>query len=207
MRRARAEGRVGHAPTIIGHMPTRQPGRSPRAEEGGTVPTGVTIRDVREQLFGAAERILLRDGPDALTSRAVAASPAVPPRGRTALLRRRAEQQPAQRRHALLQFGHPPGQLSHPCVQPGLIRPQRGGRGLQLRDPRLGPPGPGTPATDISILIDHRHGKHMIQHTPLQQPRHASNPACRDPGAPRPTGSPITYASPKASKRAPSSGM
>ena len=33
----------------------------------------------------------------------------------------------------------------------------------------------------------------MIQHTPLQQPRHAPNPACRDPGAPRPTGSPITY--------------
>src|SRR5208283_1266560 len=109
--------------------------------------------------------------------------PAVPPRGRTALLRRRAEQQPAQRRHALLQPGHLPGQLSHPRVQPGLIRPQRGGRGLQLRDPRLGPPGPGTPVTDISILIDHRHGKHMIQHTPLQQPRHAPNPACRDPRA------------------------
>jgi AcrR family transcriptional regulator len=35
------------------------------------VPTGVAIRDVREQLFGAAERILLRDGPNALTSRAV----------------------------------------------------------------------------------------------------------------------------------------
>jgi AcrR family transcriptional regulator len=35
------------------------------------VPTGVHIRDVREQLFGAAERILLRDGPHALTSRAV----------------------------------------------------------------------------------------------------------------------------------------
>ena len=33
----------------------------------------------------------------------------------------------------------------------------------------------------------------MTQHTPLQQPRHASNPACRDPDAPRPTGSPITY--------------
>src|ERR1700733_1176032 len=36
-----------------------------------TVPTGVAIRDVREQLFGAAERILLRSGPSALTSRAV----------------------------------------------------------------------------------------------------------------------------------------
>ncbi|MDH6142894.1 MULTISPECIES: TetR/AcrR family transcriptional regulator [Kitasatospora] len=35
------------------------------------MPTGVAIRDVREQLFGAAERILLRDGPSALTSRAV----------------------------------------------------------------------------------------------------------------------------------------
>jgi AcrR family transcriptional regulator len=37
------------------------------------VPTGVAIRDVREQLFGAAERVLLRDGPNALTSRAVTA--------------------------------------------------------------------------------------------------------------------------------------
>jgi len=35
------------------------------------VPTGVAIRDPREQLFDAAERILLRDGPNALTSRAV----------------------------------------------------------------------------------------------------------------------------------------
>jgi AcrR family transcriptional regulator len=31
----------------------------------------VAIRDVREQLFDAAERVLLRDGPSALTSRAV----------------------------------------------------------------------------------------------------------------------------------------
>jgi AcrR family transcriptional regulator len=31
----------------------------------------VAIRDAREQLFGAAERVLLRDGPNALTSRAV----------------------------------------------------------------------------------------------------------------------------------------
>jgi AcrR family transcriptional regulator len=37
------------------------------------VPTGVAIRDVREQLFSAAERILLKDGPNALTSRAVTA--------------------------------------------------------------------------------------------------------------------------------------
>jgi AcrR family transcriptional regulator len=35
------------------------------------VPTGVAIRDPRQQLFDAAERILLRDGPSALTSRAV----------------------------------------------------------------------------------------------------------------------------------------
>jgi AcrR family transcriptional regulator len=35
------------------------------------VPTGVAIRDVREQLFAAAERVLVRDGPNALTSRAV----------------------------------------------------------------------------------------------------------------------------------------
>ncbi len=35
------------------------------------MPTGVAIRDVREQLFTAADRVLLRDGPNALTSRAV----------------------------------------------------------------------------------------------------------------------------------------
>ncbi|MEU4996942.1 TetR family transcriptional regulator [Streptomyces sp. NPDC021622] len=35
------------------------------------MPTGVAIHDAREQLFDAAERILLRDGPSALTSRAV----------------------------------------------------------------------------------------------------------------------------------------
>jgi AcrR family transcriptional regulator len=35
------------------------------------VPTGVAIRDPREQLFDAAERVLLRAGPGALTSRAV----------------------------------------------------------------------------------------------------------------------------------------
>jgi AcrR family transcriptional regulator len=35
------------------------------------VPTGVALRDVREQLFDAAERVLLRGGPHALTSRAV----------------------------------------------------------------------------------------------------------------------------------------
>lgn len=35
------------------------------------MPIGVAIRDVREQLFAAAERVLLRDGPSMLTSRAV----------------------------------------------------------------------------------------------------------------------------------------
>jgi AcrR family transcriptional regulator len=37
------------------------------------MPTGVHLRDVRKQLFDAAERVLLRDGPNALTSRAVTA--------------------------------------------------------------------------------------------------------------------------------------
>jgi AcrR family transcriptional regulator len=46
-------------------MPTRQPTHM------CIVPTGIPIHDIREQLFGAAERVLLRDGPDALTSRAV----------------------------------------------------------------------------------------------------------------------------------------
>lgn len=41
------------------------------------MPTGVAIRDVREQLFAAAERILLRDGANALTSRAVTAEAGV----------------------------------------------------------------------------------------------------------------------------------
>jgi AcrR family transcriptional regulator len=35
------------------------------------MPTGVHLRDVRKQLFDAAWRVLLRDGPNALTSRAV----------------------------------------------------------------------------------------------------------------------------------------
>ncbi len=37
------------------------------------MPTGVAIRDPRGQLFDAAERVLLRDGPGGLTSRAVTA--------------------------------------------------------------------------------------------------------------------------------------
>lgn len=35
------------------------------------MPTGVALHDVRQQLFDAAERVLFRDGPEALTSRAV----------------------------------------------------------------------------------------------------------------------------------------
>ena len=41
------------------------------------MPTGVALRDVREQLFDAAERILLREGQQALTSRAVTAEAGV----------------------------------------------------------------------------------------------------------------------------------
>jgi len=37
------------------------------------MPTGVHLRDARKQLFDAAERVLLRAGPSALTSRAVTA--------------------------------------------------------------------------------------------------------------------------------------
>jgi len=37
------------------------------------MPTGIALRDVREQLFAAAERVLLSAGPNALTSRAVTA--------------------------------------------------------------------------------------------------------------------------------------
>ena len=41
------------------------------------MPTGVAIRDPRGQLFDAAERVLLRDGPSGLTSRAVTAEAGV----------------------------------------------------------------------------------------------------------------------------------
>ncbi|WP_020662625.1 TetR/AcrR family transcriptional regulator [Amycolatopsis benzoatilytica] len=37
------------------------------------MPTGIHLRDVRAQLFDAAERVLLREGPGGLTSRAVTA--------------------------------------------------------------------------------------------------------------------------------------
>src|SRR5436305_2966031 len=51
----------------MGDRPLRQPSR----QNEDAVPTGVALRDVREQLFDAAERVLLRAGPSALTSRAV----------------------------------------------------------------------------------------------------------------------------------------
>ncbi|MFD0891089.1 TetR/AcrR family transcriptional regulator, partial [Streptosporangium algeriense] len=35
------------------------------------MPTGVALQDVRQQLFDAAERVLLQDGANGLTSRAV----------------------------------------------------------------------------------------------------------------------------------------
>ena len=41
------------------------------------MPTGMAIRDPRRQLFEAAERILLRDGPGGLTSRSVTAEAGV----------------------------------------------------------------------------------------------------------------------------------
>ena len=41
------------------------------------MPTGTAIRDPRQQLFSAAERVLLRAGPSALTSRAVTAEAGV----------------------------------------------------------------------------------------------------------------------------------
>src|SRR3984957_1427952 len=47
------------------------------AEGTDGVPTGVAIRDPRGQLFEAAERVLLRDGPGGLTSRAVTAEAGV----------------------------------------------------------------------------------------------------------------------------------
>jgi AcrR family transcriptional regulator len=40
-------------------------------KEDQAMPTGVALRDVRQQLFDAAERVLLRDGANGLTSRAV----------------------------------------------------------------------------------------------------------------------------------------
>jgi AcrR family transcriptional regulator len=55
----------------MGDCPLVKAASHHRVKRRSTVPTGVAIRDVREQLFDAAERVLLRDGPSALTSRAV----------------------------------------------------------------------------------------------------------------------------------------
>ncbi len=41
------------------------------------MPTGTALQDARQQLFDAAERVLLRDGPNALTSRSVTAEAGV----------------------------------------------------------------------------------------------------------------------------------
>jgi AcrR family transcriptional regulator len=60
--------RSGHLPTLVGNRPFSQ---RPIRENVWRMPTGTAILDAREQLFAAAERVLLRDGPNALTSRAV----------------------------------------------------------------------------------------------------------------------------------------
>ena len=113
----------------------------------------------------------------AASGRAVLASAsAAAARGRGALFAGGAEQQPAQRRDRLLQPAHLGGQRGNPGVQLRVLLPQPRGR-------RLGLLGPGAPVADLSILIDHRRDRHVTQHTSLQQPRHAPNPACRDPGA------------------------
>src|SRR3954465_4375901 len=52
----------------MGDRPLRQPGAR---KERCTGPPGVALGDARQQLFDAAERVLLRAGPNALTSRAV----------------------------------------------------------------------------------------------------------------------------------------
>src|SRR5690349_21407870 len=65
---------------MSGRMPIRQPWRLFCAivtSQEPSVPTGTALRDVRGQLFDAAERVLLRDGPAALTSRAVTAEAGV----------------------------------------------------------------------------------------------------------------------------------
>jgi AcrR family transcriptional regulator len=46
-------------------------GRGPEEGSHAEVPTGVAIRDARQQLFEAAERVLARDGVNGFTSRAV----------------------------------------------------------------------------------------------------------------------------------------
>lgn len=54
-----------------GRLPTCQPRTCAGPTKGVAVPSGLHLRDARQQLFDAAERVLLRDGPAGLTSRAV----------------------------------------------------------------------------------------------------------------------------------------
>jgi AcrR family transcriptional regulator len=61
----------------MGIRPLENQFRGRRRKDGQNVPTGVAIRDPRGQLFDAAERVLLRDGPGGLTSRAVTAEAGV----------------------------------------------------------------------------------------------------------------------------------
>jgi AcrR family transcriptional regulator len=61
----------------MGMCPLAEHVRAWRRKDGRSVPTGVAIRDPRGQLFGAAERVLLRDGPGSLTSRSVTAEAGV----------------------------------------------------------------------------------------------------------------------------------
>ena len=59
-------------PTLVGTCPAANGMTAGATCEGSfRLPTGVHLRDARQQLFAAAERVLLRDGANALTSRAV----------------------------------------------------------------------------------------------------------------------------------------
>jgi AcrR family transcriptional regulator len=61
----------------VGVRPLVNLARPGGRKENRPVPTGIALRDAREQLFAAADRILLRSGPSALTSRAVTAEAGV----------------------------------------------------------------------------------------------------------------------------------
>jgi AcrR family transcriptional regulator len=52
-------------------------GKPASGRKRGEVPTGIVLHDARERLFEAAERVLRRDGPNALTSRSVTAEAGV----------------------------------------------------------------------------------------------------------------------------------
>jgi AcrR family transcriptional regulator len=55
----------------MGDRPLGKCGNPRNNRRDVTVPTGVPVRNARDQLFVAAERVLLRDGPSGLTSRSV----------------------------------------------------------------------------------------------------------------------------------------